>query len=552
MTQDMVEVLKSHGLVKGVGSTSNVSLERLTLCVNSSLDHLPADDRVALAILTIFPNKFDAATAAAVLDVDKADALACLARLQLKSWVSVTDDVSLVSPQCQYELHLLIRDMAAAGYETHPKCLAAQQAFLQHFLNMLHDIAPKWTPEGVKSVQQLKSQGANLKKALSQLAKQQVPVAELQKHCHLGLFALDALVSPRLDTEAVAKALRKLLFWAEAEGDPQATANAQEQLGAVLAFMPEHLTEAEKLLTMALKAQQDAHGEEHLSCFLALHGLALLMERKAYEDSDEDNAEERAAAYYQQLHKVLCKNKGEADPQTLACVKDVARYLPHSADRLQMLQHNVVIAEDELGGQHPVAVLLKFELARLTARSDFEDVRASIPELRDNLKLCSDQRGQQDGLTIQALMCLGKALVHSNEEAEQQEGLQLLRQAIATVIAEYGRMDEIVLGMQADDLVPSLILLDQHDDAIQLLAQLQPAYEQVFGEKSLDMLGLLRQYAEAYEGKNDYPAAEQYHKKAIATAKASKQALSVREQTSFAVRGGLYLNLAGNLEEQGK
>ncbi len=114
----MVEAL---GLAKGIESISKD--RRLRLCISSSLERMPSNDRLALAILGMFPNKFDVNAATAVLGMSRLATIQCVERLRLKCWFKDSSDK-------HYQLHLLIRDMAADTYEHHPHFLAAKQAFI--------------------------------------------------------------------------------------------------------------------------------------------------------------------------------------------------------------------------------------------------------------------------------------------------------------------------------------------------------------------------------------------------------------------------------------
>lgn len=554
--QDMVEILKSQGVVQGLTSTSRAGGERLQLCVNSSLLQLPASDRTALAILTIFPNTFDIVAAAAVLNTGNTEALACLARLQLRSWVTVTDEIQGQRTQRSYQLHLLIRDIAAAGFVTSPAYTQAQQAFIQHYLAMLHTAAPQYTPAGLDAMVQIRLQRQNLSKALKQLATEDKPVDQLSTHCHMGLYALLALTSSSFDSETVAQAMHQLLAWAQAASNAAAVADAKEQLGFVLAQMPDHELEAEQTLTAALKARVAADGPEHPGLAISLRGLVRLMYTKAssgnLSDEESEVAEQQAATYRQQLYQMLCKTKGEAHPETICWAVHIAGFMEVDAERIQALQELLDIAEEELDAAHSVVVALKFEISRLRARSGYAGVRSSIPDLREHIALLSQQRGAHDACLIDPLTSLGKVLVHSHNAAEQQEGLQCLRQAIAAQAAQHGNTHKEVLVMQLDDLLPSLIVLEQADDALQLANELQPLCEHAFGRSSMEMVNIMKCMANAYETKDDHIAAETKWRGALSMAKDLVQDANASEQYAFAVKEGIVLDLAFNLEVQGR
>ncbi len=550
----MVEVLRAHGLARGVESINKLAGERLRLCVNSSLQQLPADDRLALAILTMFPTNFDISAAKAVLQTSRVDGIQRLTRLQLKSWVKVIDEGSVDSADEQYQLHLLIKNLASNDYERHSEFVGAQQAFIKHYLAMLRAAEPEYTEAGITAVQQLRLQRLNLTQAFLYLALQEAPMAlqDLKQHCHLGLSALRALTRLRIDAHTVVQAMCNLLIWAEAAADSEAILDAREQLGYVRALVPEYWQEAEHELTTSLVARQNMHGANDPSSAVALAGLAALMSAKAQDGIGADAAEQQAANFTQQLYQMLCSTKGEADPEAVMCAIDVAKHTPSAVDRLKWLDQSLVTAEEGLGGQHPVVLLLKYEQIKLKARSDYSDVKDSILELRQSLESCTEQRGSQDSLTVNALICLGRALVRSPQVEEQQEGVQHLREAVKAMAATYSSEDKEVLGAQLDHLVPSLIWLQQADDATQLLCKLQPVFLQQFEANSLIMVNLLRQHAAACYAKDDYPKGESFLRQAISRAKAMMQASSVAQQTSFVVKQGLYLELASNLEEQGR
>lgn len=438
--------------------------------------------------------------------------------------------------------------MAADTYEHHPHFLAAKQGFIVYYLAMLQSVEPECVQAGVKGVQQLRSQRLNLVKALEELALQETPVSsgELMQHCHLGLTALRALTRLRVDSDTVVQAMRKLLMWAEAAKNPEAIASAREQLGYVLATMLGHWQEAEHELIAALAARQHMHGPDHLSSAVALTGLAALFAAKRCDSSSASSAEQQATDYVQQLYQVLCSNKGKSDPETVLCAIDVARYMPNSMDKLRWLEQSHMAA----GSQHPLVLLLKFEQIKLKAKSDFSGIKDIILELRQNLESCTEQQGSQDSLTINALICLGTALVRSQQAEEQQEGLQRLHQAVEAMAATYSKEDKEVLFAQLAHLVPSLIWAQQADDACQLLSKLKPMFMQTLGANSMIMVNVLRQHAAACYSQDKYSEGEASLREAIS--KAMMQASSETQQISFVIKQGLYLELASNLEEQGR
>ncbi len=496
----MVEVLQALGLAKGIESISKD--KRLRLCISSSLERMPSNDRLALAILSMFPNTFDVNAATAVLGVSRLATIQCLERLRLKCWVRDISDE-------HYQLHLLIRDMAADTYEHHPDCLAAKQAFISYYLSMLQSVEPEYVDAGVKGMQQLRSQRLNLIKAFQELALQATPVPseELMQHCHLGLTAL--------------RALTRLSHWQEAERE----------------------------LTAALAAHQLMHGSDHLSSAVALTGLAALFAAKACDASSASSAEQQAIDYVQQLYRVLC-NKGKGDPETVLCAIDVAHYMPNSTDKLGWLEQSHTAAEQKLGSQHPVVLLLKFEQIKLKAKSDFPGIKDIILELRQNLESCTEQQGSQGNLTINALICLGTALARSQQAEEQQDGLQRLHQAVEAMAANYSKEEKEVLCVQLDELVPSLIWAQQADAAYELLSKLKPMFIQKLGANSMIIVNLLRQHAAACYSQDKYSEGEKSLREAIS--KAMTQASSKTQQISFVIKQGLYLELASNLEEQGR
>lgn len=554
----MVEVLRAHGLAKGILSIDKNAGERLQACVSSSLDKLPPSDRLALAILTLFPNKFDVTAAAAVLKTSKLSAIQCLTRLQLKSWVKAVSEASDTGSADiadeQYQLHLLVRGTAANGYCSHVEYLGAQQAFIEYYLAMLHAAEPEYTDTGMAALQQLRLQRLNLVTALQQLAVQEplVPLHDFKRHCHLSLFALRGLAGLRIDTHTTVQAMRKLLYWAGASSDPEAVVGARQQLGFVLASMPEHWPEAEHELTAALSSQQSIDEQDHPSSVVALSGLAALMSAKACDGVDADVSQQRAVSYAQQLYQVLCSHKGKSDPEAVLCAIELAQYLPHAMDRWRWLEQSFLSAEQDLGGQHPVVLRLKYEQLKLKAGSDYLEVKDDIPKLRQSLESCTEQRSVKDSLTIHALICLGRALVRSQHAEEQQEGLKHLHEAIQAMAATYSKEDKEVLAAQLEHVVPSLIWVQQADDATQLLSKLQPMFEQTFGASSLVVINLLRQHAAACYAKDEYSKGESFLRKAVSRARTLVQALTVSEQTSFVVKQGLHMELASNLEEQGR
>ena len=365
----------------------------------------------------------------------------------------------------------------------HTSWQQSKPSYLVYYLAMLQSVEPECVQAGVKGVQQLRSQRLNLVKALEELVLQETPVSsgELMQHCHLGLTALRALTRLRVHSATVVQAMRKLLMWAEAAKNPEAIASAREQLGYVLATMLGHWQEAEHELIAALAARQHMHGPDHLSSAVALTGLAALFAAKRCDSSSASSAEQQATDYVQQLYQVLCSNKGKSDPETVLCAIDVARYMPNSMDKLRWLEQSHMAA----GSQHPLVLLLKFEQIKLKAKSDFSGIKDIILELRQNLESCTEQQGSQDSLTINALICLGTALVRSQQAEEQQEGLQRLHQAVEAMAATYSKEDKEVLFAQLAHLVPSLIWAQQADDACQLLSKLKPMFMQTLGANSI-------------------------------------------------------------------
>ena len=252
------------------------------------------------------------------------------------------------------------------------------------------------------------------------------------------------------------------------------------------------------------------------------------------------------------MHQVMRDTRGEADPETVACAIEVAKFLPCTVDKRRWLEQVKNTVEQELGEHEPVALLLKCELLKLAAPSAYTDVHSSIPDLQQSLEACIEQRGSQDSLSINARICLGKALVHSPQASEQEQGLGLLHTAIADMTAAYSGEDSHVLGAQLDHLVPSLIGAQQANDATELLSKLRPVCTQVFGAKSLMLVGLLRQHAAACYARDECKRGEDFLREAIAGAKAVKQGTSRSQQSRFVAEQGLYLELAAKVEEQGK
>ena len=278
--QNMLEVLRDQGAVKGMQSIKSAAWRDVERCMKPSLECLPDNDRVCLAILTLFPNKFDVNAAAAVLHIHRTEAMASLMNLQSNAWVASTRQAD--NTEVQWQLHLLIKGLAASNYQEHPKYLAARQAFVRHFLDMLHAAESEYSKEGVQAMQRFRLQRLNLAEAFSLLALQQsyMQPEDLNKHCHSGLSALRVLTR-LLDANKVVPALQKLLEWAEASAVPEDVVGAREQLGYALVSTRQHWSKAERELNTALSARKRMHGPDHCSLVIAWAGLTAVMSAKA-------------------------------------------------------------------------------------------------------------------------------------------------------------------------------------------------------------------------------------------------------------------------------
>ena len=67
----------------------------------------------------------------------------------------------------------------------------------------------------------------------------------------------------------------------------------------------------------------------------------------------------------------------------------------HSA-QAQMLEQATAAAQQELGCQDPVLLLLSFEQLKLRTDTNCANVKDSIPDLQQSLEVCIEQRGCQD------------------------------------------------------------------------------------------------------------------------------------------------------------
>lgn len=549
LLQDMIDNLTAKGLLRGVELVSKASYSELLDCIASSLAHLPDDERLSLACLSIFPDVFGVAAAAAVLNKDALETKGQLQRLQ-NCWL-VASDKAL--PHSQFHLHLLIKDIALEGFKQHPGFLTSQQRFMQYHVSLLNSAPYPRSPEGIAFLKQLMPMRGSLQKVFSCLAQQQHPPADLQLYCKLGSSALSAMEDLRLDAGIVAEAMQQLLRWAEAAHDHAAVTAARLQLGCMLLSVPGHVADAEHELKAVQAAIQAAHGpgSEHL--IPPLHALATAAEVMWNTGLlTEDAADKAADRYLQQEYQLLSKYRGDGDPQTVMCIADVAYHMPESSGKIRFLRGKVNAAVSALGFAHPATLLLQLQLCKSLYKADAPLLEESTVLLKKLFSSYVEQVGLHDEDTAEVLLCLGKALMRSQCPASQEEGLGLMYQAMDVLASILGNDNEDVILLRIDKLAPALISARQADAAIKVIEDSMQPCQQCWGVNSTLMVDCLQRLAEANCIKNKFQEAEVQLRQAETKVGSCRSSSSLEQQEAAVVKQGITLDLVEVLNWQGR
>ena len=545
----MLDELTHAGFAQGLKVTAESAYLALERCVASSLKVMKPNDRLSLAQLSIFPSKFDAEAAAAVLGVEQRVAKRQLRHLQDRSLV-IPDAVQPGQNALQqYGLHLFIKDMAVSGYEQHDDYTQAQSRFVEYLVAMLCALEHHHTPEGLSGIRHLASQRHNLVKLFSLLAAQPQPVTAniLAACCHLPRSALNAIWVLRLDQELVFAAMENLLKWADADSLTSSIIDAQEQLGFMLTRDSNKVDRAEQLLRRALHTRQQ-NGQDGMPLVLPLIGLAdVVHTRINASDIDEGQGYLQGLQLCRDAHAVLVDAKGESDPETLSIALFSCSFIQSEPDQVKAITAVLGSALKSLPPDHPAVLDIKSELAT-ASNSQAAD---SIPALTQYLERCISQGGHDEQLVPDAMLTLGSALAHSKQAAQQQEGLQYLRQGLKLAEACFD-IEDLIIARQ-ETLGRALIAAKQFDKAIKVLEDSLPICEKECGKDSrITWIGYTI-LADAFEAKGDFIAASRAFETAHSRIKQSAKRRGGQEgEEVFVVKSGIRCQIALNLELCGR
>ena len=475
----MLEQLKEAGFAKGLQYASEEGYAEMHKSVRSSLQLLQPGNRLSLAQLSIFPSKFDAAAAAAVIGISHEEAQVQLNQLQKLAFVLKDEAQTDSKSEQHYQLHLFMRDMAVIGYETQLPYLQAQSRFLQHFAALLQSTKHRHTPAGIASLHQLALQRHNLAKMFAILADQQPPVsADMSACCSLGHSALEALWLLRLDLPLVCAATESLLKWAEAGGFRASITDAEEQLGCMLLYESEQTERAEELLAAAMKARKQA-GQNGVQMVMTLIGLATVTNEKINASAiDESEGYALGRRYCEEARIILTAAGDESDPETLWAALYGCSFIQNDSQKVEAIKKVLDCALKTLQPSHPAVLHIKSDLA---AASD-SDLAESIPLLTEHLSRCLGQVGHNGRLIPDAMLALGNALAHSKQPAEQQEGLQRIYEGLKLAEACYPA-DALIIARQ-EMLGRALIAANRVDEAIKVLGNSLPECERTCKQNS--------------------------------------------------------------------
>ena len=556
LLQDMVEELTRAGFVEGLKTTAATAYIALQRCVMSSLKVLTSKDRLSLAQLTIFPSTFDIAAASAVLGLEEFVTKQQLRQLRQRSLVTADTPQVAQQTQQQYELHLFIRDMALSGFEQNLHYLQAQKRFLQYFASVLHSHKHRHTPEGVASMRRLVVQRHSLVRFFALLAAQQqpLPADAITACCQLGQPGLAAVWLLRLDMTVVCSALANLLKWARACNLPDSIIAAQAQLGFMLSYDAKQIDCAEGESQAALDAARQQYGQDDAHMVMPLMTLGDVMNDKVNAALvDEYTGYKKGRGYYEQAHKIMVKTKGKSHPETLACEMAICDFMHSSQEKIQLLRQILGTAQRELHpSNHPTVVNVRSALGEALSGASNSQLIESIPLLREDLSHCQQLLGFNERLVPDAMLRLGNALVLSKQPAKQQEGLQLIEQAIDIMSNIPDSIKDVIIARQ-ETLAPALLELQQVDAAIQILKSSLQMCEQECKEDSRIVQIGLRHLADAYSTAGNHVAAAE--ELAKAHAKILKNAATDTGGSSkalYVARTGIMCDIAINLELQGR
>lgn len=537
--------MREAGFAEGLQYASQRALADMQKCVRSSLQLLKPNHRLSLAQLSIFPSKFGLAAAAAVLGISPREAQTQLNLLQRLSLIIRDEAQSPPQLQLQYQLHLFIRDMALSGFARQPEYLEAQSRFLHHFATMLKATQHRYTPAGVDCLRQLSQERHNLIKMFTILADQPQPASvNMSMCCSLGKAALDAIWLLRLDLSKVFAAMENLLTWAAAsDSHSDSFVDAQEQLGSMLTFSYKQINYAEKLLTAALEARRQGKHAPELHV-LSLFGLADVVNAKINaSDIDESEGYLQGRLYLEEAHHILLCACGESHPVTLWAAWFGCTFIQNESEQIQAITTVLASAQRELPDHHPAVLHIKSELAVMTR---------SIPLLREHLGQCQSQAGHNERLVPEAMLMLGEALAHGQHPSQQrEEGLQYIRDGLRLAEAVYP-IEDIIVGRQ-ETLGRALIAMNKVNEAIEVLEDSLPLCEAATGQDSrITWLGYTI-LADAHEAKGDYETAATAFTRAHGKIKQSaKRSCGKQSADVFAVKSGIWCQLARNLELRGR
>ena len=572
MMQELLELVSAK---KGVPADARAAVDggiaKMRELTSPALRTLGSADKVSLAQLTLFPNQFSLAAAAAVLGLSEEEAQQRLSRLSSKALVLISQQNSH-RLQHNYQLHLFVRGMAADGCTQTAAFVSAQQRFLQFHISMLQSAEYYFAPQlGTGyTFAQLAKERSNLIRLFHYLRWQQLPdhvdsdsINTIKQLCRLGLPALCAITDLQLDETMIADSLRNLVKWCrQPTSAPQlkgSLVNAQEQLGYYLAERCDKPREARKLLTAVLKVRRAQAAGDSFSLVLPLFGMASAeasITSRSWTQSQHILAGLRAHTCLREAFSILKHAKGIQHPYTLHCMYLIGCYMDNPSARSYMLQDLMHFSRLCLGPAHAFPLALVGKLAADLAEFGLEDGEADEAVTLSRELVAAYTEAGDITSAADATVTLADSLLHTFEPASEQEGLLAMRQAVSLKEQEFGSGSLEALEVRLDGLVPALVQTQQYDEAIEVMLQDQPMWSLCGSDHKKALMSvnvLIGQWlADAYCGKGELPRAEQHLKALAAELSKSRMKRMVGPEEIRSGQQDLSMRLAAVLACQGR
>ena len=546
MLQDMIEAVAGKKYASADAKAAvHEGFTQMQQRVAPVLNKLNAADRISLAQLTLFPTKFSLAAAAAVMGMPEDRAQQQLLRLSSRALV-FSGAESSGRLQQQYELHLLIRNTAAAGFQQRAALLSAQQRYVHHYISMLQTADYYYAAHVGSSCSfaQLAAERKSFFRIFQFLSQQQTPPGVdkvsmniIKQLCSLGQPALHAIMDLGLDLgfddTVVEKALRNLLQWCHhpslAKQLKSSAINAKEQLGFYLAARWQRPKEARQLLKAVLEARQAHAGVNSFSLAMPLVGMVQAESAISCSGSSfwhQALAELRAHACLVEALAVLKQTRGVQDPYTIHCLRLAATLVTKDdlGAKWAAYRHLVYFSRLCLGPRHAMTLDIMSSLTDNLAEFALDDDEAdeAVHLAKEGLAAVADTG--DNGSIAAASVTLAEALLRTHEYAYEQEGVLKMLQAAGLQDREYGPTSGESLDLRLHNLVPALIQTQRYEHVIEVLVQDGPMWDRLntHGVASIVRVECSMWLADAYCGKGDLAAAEDHLRTLLTRVSSSK------------------------------